>query len=90
MPTRSTKAFHVLALLAVGLVVADPALDRVGHALGGQAQLQARAELDLAAFEDAADVGDVGGDRVLADLDRRAVEADVGRRGAGRSRSGSR
>src|SRR5204862_2246075 len=29
-----------LALAALTLVVADPALDRLGHALGGQAQLQ--------------------------------------------------
>src|ERR1035437_8769966 len=65
----------LLALLAAGLVVRDPALDRVGDALGGQPQLQARAECDLAAFEDAAQVGDVGGDRVLAHLDRGAREA---------------
>src|SRR4029077_6719303 len=68
----------LLAVLAVGLVLADPALDRVRHALGRQAQLQARAELDLAAFEHAADMGYVSRDRVLADFDRRAREADAG------------
>src|ERR1035437_3080464 len=67
----------LLALLAVGLVVADPALDRVRHPLGGQAQLQPRAEPHLAAFEHAADMGYVGGDRVLADFDRRAGEPDA-------------
>src|SRR4051794_19473260 len=66
-----------LAVLALVLVGADPALDRLGHALGGQAHLQPGPVDDLAAFVVAADVGDVGGDRVLADLDRRAVEPDV-------------
>src|SRR5271154_1094309 len=66
-----------LALLAVALVVADPALDRIWNALCRQAQLQARAELDVPAFEYAAHVGDVRGDRVLADFDRRAREADA-------------
>src|SRR3982074_2339207 len=46
----------LLALVAVALVEADPAFDRVRNALGRQAQLQARAELDLAAFPHAADV----------------------------------
>src|SRR6476469_8821975 len=31
----------VLAVVAVGLILADPALDRVGYALGRQPQLQA-------------------------------------------------
>src|SRR6201999_2665579 len=63
---------------ALVLVHPDPALDGGGDALGGQAHLQAGAVADLAALVLAADVGDVGGDRVLADLDRRAVEPDVG------------
>ena len=67
-----------LAVVALGLVEAQPALDGLGHALGGQADLQARAVDDLAVLVVAADVGDVGRDRVLADLDRRAVEPDVG------------
>src|SRR3954464_6867711 len=56
-----------LALLALGLVLADPALDGLGHALGGQAHLQTRPVDDLAAFVITADVRDVGRDRVLAD-----------------------
>ena len=78
VPTRWAKALKTsLSSYALGLVEADPALDGLGHALGGQADLQARAVDDLAALVVAADVGDVGGDRVLADLDRRAVEPDV-------------
>ena len=70
------EVVQLFAVLAGRLVVREPALDRLGHPLGRQARLQARAELDGAAFEVAADVRDVGGDRVLADLDRGAVEAD--------------
>src|SRR4051794_11795402 len=66
-----------LAVLALGLVLADPALDGVRHALGRQADLQAGSVDDLAALVVAADVRHVGRDRVLADLDRRAVEPDV-------------
>ena len=69
---------EALSLGVLGLVVAHPPLDRFGHALGGQAQLQARAERHVGAFIHAAHVRDVGGDRVLADFDRGAVEADVG------------
>src|SRR4051794_11198163 len=67
-----------LAFVALGLVHPDPALDGLGHALGGQAQLEPRAVLDDAAVGGAAYVRDVGRNRVLADLDRRAVEADRG------------
>src|SRR4051812_28153503 len=67
-----------LALVALGLVHPDPALDGLGHPLGRQPDLQARAVGDLALLVDAADVCHVGRDRVLADLDRRAVEPDVG------------
>src|ERR1700730_3836664 len=56
----------LLAILAVGLVLDDPALDRVRDALGRQSQLQPRAERDVAAFEHSADVWDVGRNRVLA------------------------
>src|SRR5215211_2994897 len=66
-----------LALVALGLVEAQPALDRVGHALGGQARLQAVAVKDLAALVVTAEVGDVGGDLALADLQRGAIETDV-------------
>src|SRR6185437_7542482 len=69
---------EALSLGVLGLVVAHPPLDRFGHALGGQAQLEARAEGHVGAFVYAAHVRDVGGDRVLADFDRCAVEADVG------------
>src|SRR5207253_6191207 len=71
------EGVELLALVAIGLVVADPALDRVGDALGGQADLEAGAVYDLAALVVAAEMDDVGRDRVLADLDRCAVEPDV-------------
>src|SRR5919206_3326304 len=66
-----------LAVLALGLVGPDPALDGVRHALRGEAHLQPLAVDDLAALVVATDVRDVGGDRPLAGLDRRAVEPDV-------------
>src|SRR5205823_12128540 len=72
------KRGKALPVCALRLVVAQPALDRLRHALGGQAQLQARTERDRPAFVVAAHVRDVGGDRVLAHFDRRSVEADVG------------
>src|SRR5919202_5379754 len=56
-----------LAVLALALVQADPALDRLGHALGGQPDLHALAVGELAALVAAADVGDVGGDLAVAD-----------------------
>src|SRR3954454_21153487 len=65
-----------LALQALALVHADPALDGVGHSLGGQAHLQARAVGDRAALVAAADVRDVRRDRPAADLHRSAVEPD--------------
>src|ERR1700730_10335192 len=60
----------LLAILAVGLVLDDPALDRVRDALGGQTQLQPRPERDVAAFDHSADYRDVGRNRVLTDFDR--------------------
>ena len=78
VPDAAGEGVELLAVGAVGLVEADPALDRLGHALGGQADLQALAVDDLAALVVAGDVRDVGRDRVLAGLDRRAVEPDVG------------
>ena len=78
VPTRAGEGVELLAVRALALVEADPALDRLGHALGGQPDLQPLAVDDLAALVVAGDVRDVGRDRVLADLDRRAVEADVG------------
>ena len=71
------EGVELLALVALGLVVAQPALDGVGHALGGQARLQPRAHHHLAAVVVAADVRDVRRHGLVADLDRRAVEADV-------------
>src|SRR5262245_14109394 len=65
-----------LAVIPLLLVVANPALHRVGHALGRQARLQARAVDDLSALEVAAYMCDVGRDGVIADLDRGAVEAN--------------
>src|SRR3954467_2558922 len=50
LEARLGDAFGVgeerLAVAALGLVHPDPALDRLGDALGRQAQLQARAVLD--------------------------------------------
>src|SRR6478609_4468067 len=66
-----------LAVLTARLVQADPALDRLGGALGRQAHLQPLAVDDVAVLEVATDVRDVRGDRVVARADRRAVEADV-------------
>src|SRR5215210_2764219 len=77
-PDALGEVVERLALLAVALVEAQPALDRLGDALGRQPHLESRAVDDLAVLVMAADVGHVRGDRVLADLDRRAVEADVG------------
>ena len=77
LPDALGEGVELLAVLALGLVHAQPALDRVRHALGRQAHLQPGAVEHLAALVVAADVGDVGRDRVLADLDRRAVEPDV-------------
>ena len=77
-PDAVGEGVEDLALVVpLGLVEADPALDGLGHALGGQPDLQPLAVDDLAALVVAADVGDVGGDRLLADLDRGAVEPDV-------------
>src|SRR5215207_1211088 len=77
---RRAHAAHelveLLAVDAVVLVVADPALDGLGHALGGQPDLQALAVDHVAALVVAREVGDVGRHGVLADLDRRAVEPD--------------
>src|SRR3954471_11407675 len=36
------EVVELLAVAPLGLVVADPALDRLGHALGGQAHLEPR------------------------------------------------
>ena len=46
--------------------------------MAGQPRFEPRAEDDLAALEVAADVRDVGGHLAAADLQRGAVEADVG------------
>src|SRR3954469_4895608 len=64
-----------LAVLALGLVEPDPALDRLGHALGRQPHLHPLAVGELAALVAAADGRDVGRDRAIAELYRRAVEA---------------
>src|SRR5438309_10968078 len=63
------EGVELLAVLALRLVEADPALDGVGDALGRQAHLQARAVDHLAALVVAADVRDRGRDRLAADLD---------------------
>src|SRR3954462_210626 len=68
---------ELLALLALALVEAEPALDRLRHALRGKAPLQARAHHHVAAVVVAADVAHVRRQVAVADLHRRAVEADV-------------
>ena len=78
VPIALDEVVELLAVVALGLVQAQPALDRVRDALGGQARLQPVAVDDLAALVVAAEVGDVGGHRSPADLERGAVEADVG------------
>ena len=50
VPTRSAKALNSSPSSRSRLVDADPALDRLGHALGRQADLQALAVDDLAAL----------------------------------------
>src|SRR6476646_8275677 len=72
------EGVELLALVAVGLVEVDPALDGLGDAFRRQAGFEPGAEDDLAALEVAADVRDVGGHLATADLQRGAVEADVG------------
>src|SRR3954447_25451371 len=59
------EGVEVLAVLAVLLVVADPTLHGLGHALGGQPDFQALAHRNLAALVVAPKVGDVRGDRAL-------------------------
>src|SRR5689334_4771905 len=65
-----------LAVVSLLLVVADPALDSVGDPLRRQPRLEPMPEGDVVVLPLAPDVGDVGGDRVIADLDRGPVEAD--------------
>src|SRR5207253_1228276 len=77
-PDALDEDVELLAVIALGLVVADPALDRLGHALCRNAGLEAMTEVNVAALIATADVRDVRGDGVLPHLDRRAVEADVG------------
>ena len=77
-PDACGEDVELLARLAVGLVEAHPALDGVRHALGGQAALEPLTEAHVAVLVRAPDVRDVGRDRVLADLERGAVEADAG------------
>ena len=47
---RAVVSFKGLALVALCLVRADPALDGLGHALGRQAQLESVCVLDYAMF----------------------------------------
>ena len=89
-PDALDEGVELLALVAVLLVVGQPLLDDVGDSLGGQPHLQARAVDDLAALVVAAEVRDVRGHVLVADLDRRAVEPDVGDVVLASSRSGSR
>src|SRR5262245_58689031 len=50
------EGVELLAVLALGLVETDPALDRLGDALGRQPRFEPLAEDHLAALEVAADV----------------------------------
>src|SRR4051812_17639287 len=76
-PDAIDERVERLAVLAVALVHADPALDGVRHALGRQAYLQARAVGHVAVLVAAADVRHVGRQRAAAHLHRRAVEPDA-------------
>ena len=77
VPTRAAKALNPSPSVRSASYLRIQRSTASGHALGRQAHLQAGAVDDLPAFVVAADVRDVGGDRVLADLDRGAVEPDV-------------
>src|SRR5215210_2051054 len=72
-PDALGEVVERLALLAVALVEAQPALDRLGDALGRQPHLESRAVDDLAVLVMEADVGDV----VLAASVRAAAHLDV-------------
>ena len=60
VPYSLDEVVEVLALVPLLLVVADPALDRVGDPLRGQARLEPVAEGDFAALV-APPMADVGG-----------------------------
>src|SRR3954451_5221714 len=77
VPDPLDERVELLAVGPLGLVVADPALDRLRHALRGQAHLEPRAHDHLAALEVAAEVAHVRRQVAVADLHRGAVEADV-------------
>src|SRR5947199_750123 len=63
------KSVEFLPVLPFGFVEAYPAAHRLRHALGREARLEALTVSHVAALVRAADVGDVGRDRVSADLD---------------------
>src|SRR2546421_5075022 len=67
-----------LAVLALGLVIAHPALDSLGNPFCRETRLQPLPVTDVPALVGAADVWDVRGNGVLADLHRGAIETDVG------------
>src|SRR5947209_431350 len=69
---------ELLAVVALGLVIAHPTLDCVGNPLCRKARLEPLPIADVAALIGSADVGDVCGDGVLTGFDRGAIEADVG------------
>src|SRR5215213_4318290 len=69
---------ELLAVGAVLLVVAHPALDRIRHPLRGDPRLEPLAHLQVALVVAAREVRDVGGDLAAADLHRGPVEPDVG------------
>src|SRR3954451_24143317 len=71
------EGVELLALVAVGLVVAQPALYRLRHALRRQTHLEPRAHHHVAAVVVAGEVAHVRGQMPVSDLHRRSVEADV-------------
>src|SRR5918912_695881 len=76
LPHPVGECVEPLAVAPLALVEADPALHRIGHPLGRQAHLEPLAVRPPAAVVAASDVGDVGRQLPVADLDRGAVEAD--------------
>src|SRR5215211_9492218 len=76
-PGALDERVELLAIGALALVQAQPALDRLGDALGGQPGAQPVPVEHLAALVVAAEMGDIGGDLALADLQGGPVEANV-------------
>src|SRR5581483_8357863 len=76
-PDTVDESVELLPVTPLGFVEAYPSLHRLRHALGREPRLETLAVADVAALVRATDMRDVGGNRVVADLDRSSVEPDV-------------